>query len=105
MTINRHRSGAASNAYTIPNYDNSAAGSYTCMVTVSTVASSESSSYSLIATGILIFRAYLTCCLALRYVFINKISRKTLKLIILQLQHLLFLHQIVPPVMRLVELL
>ena len=65
IIVNCHRSGATSQTYTVPNYDNSAAGSYTCTVTVSTVSSSESSSYSLTATGILIFTAYQTCSLSL----------------------------------------
>ena len=60
ITINCNRSGAASQTYTVPNYNNSAAGSYTCMVTVSTVSSSESSSYSLTATGILTFQMIYT---------------------------------------------
>ena len=56
ITANCHRSGT-SQTYTVPNADNSAVGSYTCMVTVSTVASSESSGYSLTATGSLVFES------------------------------------------------
>ena len=41
---------------TIPNKDNNSAGDYICMVTVSTVASSESSAFSLGVTGILTFK-------------------------------------------------
>ena len=40
----------------VPNTDNSAAGSYTCMVTVSGVASSYSDAFTLSATGILYFQ-------------------------------------------------
>ena len=58
ITLNCRRSGYTSQTYLVPNSDKSAAGSYTCMVTVSAGASSESSSYSLTATGILIFKAY-----------------------------------------------
>ena len=56
ITVNCHRSGATSQTYTVPNTDNTAAGDYTCMVTVSTVASSDSSAYTLTATGILTFQ-------------------------------------------------
>ena len=52
ITVNCHRSGAASQTYTVPNTDNSAAGDYTCMVTAYTISSSESSGYSLTVTGI-----------------------------------------------------
>ena len=45
ITVNCYRSGATNQTYMVPNSDNSAAGDYTCIVTVSTVASSESSSY------------------------------------------------------------
>ena len=58
ITINWLRSGATSQTYTVPNSDNSAAGDYACMVTVSTIESSESSSYSIAATGILILKAF-----------------------------------------------
>ena len=56
ITVNCHRSGATSQTYTVPNTDNTAAGDYTCMVTVSTVASSDSSAHTLTATGILTFQ-------------------------------------------------
>ena len=59
--VNCHSGGTTSQTYTVPNSNGNAAGDYTCKVTVSTVASSESSSYSLKATGILIFKAYQTC--------------------------------------------
>ena len=53
ITINCHRSGATSQTYPVPNTDNNAAGDYTCMVTVSTIASSESSAFSVGVTGII----------------------------------------------------
>ena len=56
ITVNCPRSGATSQTYTVSNSDNSAAGSYSCIVTVSTVTSPESSCYSLSGTGIPIFR-------------------------------------------------
>ena len=52
IAVNCHRSGATSQTYPVPKSDNSASGSYTCMVTVSTVASPESSGFSLGVTGI-----------------------------------------------------
>ena len=55
ITVNCLRNGATVQTYTVPNTDNSAAGSYTCMVTVSTAASSESPSHTLTATGSLAF--------------------------------------------------
>ena len=58
ITANCHRNGATTQTYKVPNSNSNAVGYYTCMVTVSTVASSESYTYSLIATGILIFKAY-----------------------------------------------
>ena len=60
ITVNCHRNGATVQTYTVPNSDNSAAGSYTCMVTVSTVASSESSAFSLGVTGNGIVVCYFT---------------------------------------------
>ena len=57
ITANCYRDGAISQTYTVPNTDNTAAGDYTCMVTVHTVTSSESSSYSITATGSLKFKA------------------------------------------------
>ena len=59
ITINCLRNGATSQTYPVPNSDNSAAGDYTCMVTASTVASSESSAFSLGVTGILSFKYYI----------------------------------------------
>ena len=53
ITINCLRSGATSQTYPVPNSDNSAAGDYTCMVTVSALESSESTTFSLGVTGIL----------------------------------------------------
>ena len=46
------RSGATSQTYTVPNSDSSAGGSYTCIVTVHTIESFESSGFSLSVTGI-----------------------------------------------------
>ena len=60
ITINCPRNGATSQTYPVPNSDISSAGDYTCMVTVSTIESSESSTFSLGVTGILIFKAYRT---------------------------------------------
>ena len=54
ITLNFHRSGATSTIYIVTTSDNSAVGDYTCMVTVSTVESSESPAYSLSATGIVV---------------------------------------------------
>ena len=54
ITVNCLRNGATVQTYTVPNSDNSAAGRYTCMVTVSTVASSEGSVFSLGVTGIVV---------------------------------------------------
>ena len=51
---NIYRSGATTQTYMVPNTDNTAAESYTCVVTVSTVASSESSTFSLGVTGIVV---------------------------------------------------
>ena len=99
ITVNCYRSGATSQTYTVPNTDNSAAGDYTCIVTVHTVASSESSAFSLGVAGILVFKAYQTCCL-IYFNVIYKILHKILKTLILQLQHLLFLHQMVPLIMK-----
>ena len=52
ITVNCHRNGATGQIYTVPNSDNSAAGDYICIVTVHTVASSESSAFTLGVTGI-----------------------------------------------------
>ena len=49
------RSGATSQTYTVPNSDSSAGGSYTCIVAVHTIESSESSGFSLGVTGIAIY--------------------------------------------------
>ena len=38
--------------YFVPTTDNSAAGSYTCSVTVSTIASTDSTGYAVTATGL-----------------------------------------------------
>ena len=46
------RSGETSMNYVVPITDNSAAGSYTCSVTVSTIASTDSTGYAVTATGL-----------------------------------------------------
>ena len=46
------RAGASSQTYTVPTADNTAEGSYTCLVTVLGVSSSESAEFSLTAAGI-----------------------------------------------------
>ena len=50
--LNICRSGETSTNYIVPTTDNSAAGSYTCSVTVSTVASTDSTGYAVTATGL-----------------------------------------------------
>ena len=56
ITINFHRNSGTGQIYTVQSLDISATGDYTCIATVSNIASSESSSYSLSATGILILK-------------------------------------------------
>ena len=46
------RAGASSQTYTLPNTENTAEGSYTCVLTILGVSSSESTELSLTATGI-----------------------------------------------------
>ena len=50
--LNICRSGETSANYIVPTTDNSAAGSYTCSVTVSTIASTDSTGYAVTATGL-----------------------------------------------------
>ena len=47
-----YRNGATSSQYAVPTEDDSAEGSYTCIVTVSTIASTDSTGYAVIATGL-----------------------------------------------------
>ena len=47
-----YRSGETDMHYIVPTTDNSAAGSYTCSVTISTIPSTESTEYSLTVTGL-----------------------------------------------------
>ena len=56
IKINCHRSGATIQTYPVPNSDDSSAGDCTCMVTVHTIESSESSAFSFGVTGILTFQ-------------------------------------------------
>ena len=51
-TLNICRSGETSTNYVVPTTDNTAAGSYTCSVTVSTIASTDSTGYAVTATGL-----------------------------------------------------
>ena len=50
--VNICRSGETSKNYIVPTTNNSAAGSYTCSVTVSTIASKDSTGYAVTATGL-----------------------------------------------------
>ena len=50
--LNICRSGETSTNYIVLTTDNSAAGSYTCSVTVSTIASTDSTGYAVTATGL-----------------------------------------------------
>ena len=50
--LNICRSGETSANYVVPTTDNTAAGSYTCSVTVSTIASTDSTGYAVTATGL-----------------------------------------------------
>ena len=50
--LNICRSGETSTNYVVPTTDNSAAGSYTCSVTVSTITSTDSTGYAVTATGL-----------------------------------------------------
>ena len=50
--LNICRSGATTTNYVVPTTDNSAAGSYTCSVTVSTITSTDSTGYAVTATGL-----------------------------------------------------
>ena len=50
--LNICRSGETNTNYILPTTDNSAAGSYTCSVTVSTIASADSTGYMVTATGL-----------------------------------------------------
>ena len=50
--LNICRSGETSTNYVVPTTDNTAAGSYTCSVTVSTIASTDSTGYAVTATGL-----------------------------------------------------
>ena len=49
---NIYRNGVTSSQYAVPTEDDSAEGSYTCSVTVSTIASIDSTGYAVIATGL-----------------------------------------------------
>ena len=101
ININCHRSGATSQTYPVPNSDDSSAGDYTCTVTAHTIESFESSAFSFGVTGILTFKAYQTHCSS----YVNIIYKISRNITILQLQLLLFLYQVVPPIMKSVELL
>ena len=60
--LNIYRSGETSTNYVVPTTDNTAAGSYTCSVTVSTIASTDSIGYVVTATGLffdMVFEMYL----------------------------------------------
>ena len=50
--LNFCRIGETNTNYVVPNTDNSAAGSYTCSVTISTVASTDSTGYAVTATSL-----------------------------------------------------
>ena len=54
--LNICRSGETSTSYVVPTTDNTAAGSYTCSVTVSTIASTDSTGYAVTATGLFLTR-------------------------------------------------
>ena len=49
--LNTYSDGDTSQQYIVPTTDNSAAGSYTCSVTVSTIVSTDSTGYAVTATG------------------------------------------------------
>ena len=49
---NIYRNGVTSSQYVVPTEDDSTEGSYTCSVTVSTIASPDSVGYSVTATGL-----------------------------------------------------
>ena len=51
--LNIYRSGQTGAQYVVPTTDNTAAGLYTCSVTVSTVASEDSTGYRITAAGLL----------------------------------------------------
>ena len=50
--LNICRSGETSTNYIVPTTDNSAVGSYTCSITVSTIASTDSTGYAVTAIGL-----------------------------------------------------
>ena len=56
--LNICRSGETSRNYIVPTTNNSAAGSYTCSVTISKVVSTDSTGYAVTATGLFFEKAF-----------------------------------------------